>query len=151
VPGVDRNLDAEALAATSLPLDRREPFRIPAESAHVRAVAAVDRDPLAERDVADDVVAGNRRAALREADEDVLDSDHVDSVGLAARGLAGARLLDRDLLLGDLADFELLQDLVDDLGGGQLSGAEREVEVLGLLVARLADHPGQNCRTGKLL
>src|SRR5207253_3304633 len=127
------------------------PLRIAAEGAYVRAVAAVDRDPLAERDVADDVVAGNRRAALGEADEHVLDADHVDAVALAAGRLAGARLLDRNGLLGDLADLELLEDLVDDPRGGQLPGAERDVEVLGLLVAGLADHAGEDGGAGELL
>src|SRR5439155_16207226 len=151
VPGVDGDLDAEALAAASLPLDRREPFRVAAQRAHVRAVAAVDRDPLAERDVADDVVAGNGCAALGEPDEDVLDSDHVDAVAVAAGRVAGAWLLERDRLLGDLADLELLQDLVDDLRRGQLPRAERDVEVLGLLVAGLPDHPCEDGGAGELL
>src|SRR5262249_21338562 len=107
--------------------------------------------PLAERDVADDVVAGNGRAALREADEHVLDADHVDAVAVAAGSLPRPRLLDRHLLLGYLADLELLENLVDDPGGGQLPGAERDVEVLGLLVAGLADHPGEDGRARELL
>jgi hypothetical protein len=90
---------------------------------------------------------GTGCAALREPDEHVVDADHVDAVAVAAGGLARPRLLDRHLLLGDLADLELLEDLVDDLRGGQLPGAERDVEVLGLLVARLADHAGEHGRS----
>src|SRR5581483_1397082 len=124
VPRVDRDLDAEALRAAPLPLYRREPLRIPPQCADVRAVAAVDRDPLAERDVADDVVAGDRGAALREPDENVLDADHVDAVRRAADCLARARLLDGDGLLRDLAHLELLEDLLDDPRGGELPRAE---------------------------
>ena len=85
------------------------------QRAHVRAVAAVDRDPLAERDVADDVVARNRCAALREPDEHVLDADHVDAVAVAAAASRARGFLRGTSLLGDLADLELLEDLVDDL------------------------------------
>src|SRR6185437_7829294 len=106
---------------------------------------------LAERDVADDVVARHGRAAPREPDEDVLDADHVDPVALAAGRLAGPRLLERDRLLGDLGDLELLQDLVDDPRRRQLSGAERDVEVLGLLVAGLPDHAGEHGGARELL
>ena len=88
---------------------------------------------------------------LREPDEHVLDADHVDAVAVAARRLPRPRLLDRHLLLGDLADLELLEDLVDDLRRGQLPRAERDVEVLGLLEAGLADHSGEDGRAGELL
>src|SRR5262249_24299420 len=111
----------------------------------------MNRDSLAERDVADDVVAGNRRAALREADEHVLDADHVDAVALAAGGLPRPWLVDGHLLLSDLADLELLENLVDDPGGGQLPGAECDVEVLGFLVAGLADHSCEDGRARELL
>src|SRR5579862_9610707 len=62
-----------------------------------------------------------------------------------------ARLLDGDGLLRDLAHLELLEDLVDDLRGGELSRAERDVEVLRLLEARLADHAREHRRAGELL
>src|SRR6185437_6608518 len=40
--------------------------------------------------------------------------------------------------------------LVDDAPGGQLPGAEREVEVFGLLVTGLADHAREHGRAGEL-
>src|SRR5205823_9362794 len=69
IPRVDRDLDAEALRRPAVPLDRREALWISHQRLHVRTVLAVDGDPLAERDVARDRIAGNRRAALREPDE----------------------------------------------------------------------------------
>src|SRR5206468_8034451 len=73
VPGIHRELDAEAPRRAAVPRDLREPLRIAAERLHVRAVLAVDGDPLAERDVPNDLVAGNRRAALREPNKHVRD------------------------------------------------------------------------------
>src|SRR5437870_2654232 len=67
VPGVDRDLHPEALGGAAGPLARGEPLRAAHQRAHIRAVAAVHGDPLAERDVADDLVAGDGRAAFREA------------------------------------------------------------------------------------
>jgi tetratricopeptide (TPR) repeat protein len=70
----------------------------------------VDRDALAERDVADDRVAGHRPAALGEAQHDVVDAVDLDAVGargagrLAARAAVADELLDGvGLLLGGLA------------------------------------------------
>src|SRR5207302_4748520 len=105
-----------------------------------------------EGDVADDLVAGDGSAAFRDADEHVLDADDVDAVGVARHGIAGLRLLAREnrLFLGDLLDLQLLEHLVDDAPGGQLPGAEREVEVLRLLEARLADHAREHRRAGEL-
>src|SRR5579864_704023 len=152
VPRIDRDLHAEALRGRTVPLDRREPLRIAHQRADVRAVAAVHRDPLAERDVADDLVAGHRCAALRQANENVLDADDVDAVRIARDRIPRARLLAREdsLLLRDLLDLQPLEHLVDDAPGGQLPGAEREVEVLGLLVAGLADHAREHGRAGEL-
>src|SRR5207237_6886225 len=106
---------------------------------------------LAERDVADDLVAGHRRAALGEADEDVVDAVHVDAVVLAPDRVPGTRRLERDsLLLGDLLGLQALQNLVDDLLRPDLAAAEREVEVLGLLEVHLADDLGEHGRASKL-
>ena len=58
----------------------------------VLAVLAVDRDPAAERDVADDLVAGNRAAALGQPHHDVVDALDVDPVVRMRPGCgAGAR------------------------------------------------------------
>ena len=112
----------------------------------------MDRDSLAERDVADDLVAGNGRAALRQPDEHVLDSVHVDAVVLAADRVPRLRRLERDgLLLGDLAGLQALQHLVDDLLRSDLPAAERKVEVLRLLEVHLADHLREHGRPGELL
>ena len=152
VPGVDRDLHPEALRRAALPLDRREPLRVPHQRAHVRTVVAVDGDALAERDVADDLVAGHRRAALRDPHEDVLDADDVDAVRVAGERVAGARLLARRdrLFVGDILRLQSLQHLADDARGGQLPRAERDVELLRLLVARLADHTCEHGRAGQL-
>src|SRR5215210_8576417 len=96
VPGVDCDLDAEALRRASVPVDRREPLRIALEGLDVRAVVPVDRDALAERDVADDLVARDGRAALGEPDEDVGDSLDVDPERVASDRLGRARRLERD-------------------------------------------------------
>src|SRR5262249_10295248 len=85
---------------------------------------ASEVDP-AGRALAAGVVGGGRRAARREAAERVLDAVSVDAVAVAAGSLPRPRLLDRRLLLGDLADLELLENLGDDPGGGQLPGAGR--------------------------
>src|SRR4051812_32458463 len=69
VPGVDCDLHAEAPRCPAVPLDRGEAVGVLLQRADVRAVVAVDRDALAERDVADNVVARDRVAALREPDE----------------------------------------------------------------------------------
>ena len=117
---------------------------VPPQRLHVRAVAAVDRDPLAERDVADDRVARHRRAALREPDEHVLDALD-DDADLGARDGAARlrRLRDDRRLLGDLVGLQALDHLVDDRAGLQLPRAEREVEVLGLLEAASRGSPGR--------
>src|SRR6478736_5504040 len=49
-----------------------------------------------------------------------------------------------------LVGLEAVQDLVHDLAGADLPGAEREVEVLGLLEAHLADHGGEHARALEL-
>src|SRR5436853_109675 len=64
-PRVDGDLDAEGLRRAAVPADGREALRVAGERPDVGAVLAVDRDSLAERDVADDLVAGHRRAAPR--------------------------------------------------------------------------------------
>ena len=152
VERVDRDLDAEAARRRAgFPLDRREPLRIPHQRLRVRAVLAVDRDPAAERDVAEDRVARHRRAALRQPDEDVVDPLHLDPEALAGDGRAGPRRLQRDdRLLGDLLGLQPLEHLVHDLGRLELARAERDVEVLRLAEAGLADHLSQHRRSLQL-
>src|SRR5439155_6167486 len=80
VPGVDGDLDAEAaLDRALLPLHGREPLGVPLQRLHVRTIVAVDRDALPERDVADNAVAGDRRTALGEPHEHVVDALDVDT------------------------------------------------------------------------
>src|SRR5262249_20748877 len=55
------------------------------------AVAAVDGDPPAPRDEADDLVPGQRVAALRVPDEDVVDPVEADAVAVAASDLPDER------------------------------------------------------------
>src|SRR5262249_15263026 len=115
IPRVDGDLDAEALRRGAVPLHRREALRVAAQRLHVRAVAAVDRDPLAERDVADDVVAGNGRAALCQPYEDVSGALHPDAEVVRADGAPRLRRLQRDrLLLDDFLRLQTLQQLLDD-------------------------------------
>ena len=132
------------LRRAAVPAHRREALGVAAQRPDVRAVLPVDRDPLAERDVADDLVARHRRAALREPDEHVLDAFDVDPELGAPDCLRRARRLERDgVLFRDLCRLQALDDLVDDLTRRELPGAEREVEVLRLLEARPRGSPGR--------
>ena len=124
----------------------------------VRAVLAVDRDAAAERHVAEDLVARHRPAALGQPQRDVLDALDPDAVlrrvalGPARRLARGDEVLgDRRLVVGRLALLQALHDLVDDDLGRDLGAAERDVEVVGLAVAHLADHVGEQRRAGDLL
>src|SRR4051812_38090577 len=152
VPGVHGDLHAEATRRErAVPGNVRKALGVPSQRLHVRAVLAVNRDPLSERDVADDLVTRQRRAALGEPDEDVVDAPHDDPEVLARYRVARLRGLERDgLLLGNLLGLQALDDLVDDLSCLELPRAELEVEVLGLLVAALADHLGEHGRALKL-
>ena len=136
-----RKLAVEA----AVPLHRREPLRVPHQRLHIRAVLAVDRDPAAERDVAEDPVPGHRRAALRHPNEHVVDPLHLDPQAVAGDGRAQLRRLQRDdRLLGDLFRLQPLQDLVDDLVRLELVRAERDVEVSALREAGFANHLSQD-------
>ena len=128
----------------------REPLGVPHERLDVRAVEPVDRDALAERDVAGDLVAGNGRAALghaargrprpRDEDPEVLRGDRLARLGLARERSSSATSL----------GLQPVEDLVRDLGDLELPRAEREVEVLGLLEAHLADDLGEERRAREL-
>src|SRR5207244_10720582 len=94
---------------------------------------------------------GHGRAALRDADEDAVGADDVDADALARDRAPLLGRLERDgLLLRYLVGLQALEHLLHDRVGGQLPGAEREVEVLGLLEAALADHLGEHGRAGEL-
>ena len=81
----------------------------------------MDRDALPHRDVADDLVARERRAALGEPDEHVVDAAHGDPQVLARDRMTGPRRLERNgLLLGHLIGLQALDHLVDDLACLQL-------------------------------
>src|SRR5690606_40372401 len=64
VVALDDEADEEAVARLGLPLDLDPPLRVVAQVEDVGAVGAMDRDPAAAGDVADDAVAGDRLAAL---------------------------------------------------------------------------------------
>ncbi len=126
----------------------------------VLAVLAMDRDPAPERDVADDLVAGHRAAALGEPHHDVVDALDLDPVvgrllGAAlalVAALEHARQPGLGLVSGDrLARLEALHDLVGDRLRRDLALAERDVEVVGLAEAHLADDVGEQRRAGDLL
>src|SRR3954470_17466687 len=158
VPGVDLQLHLEGRLVVALPVDAHEALRVLAQRLGVRAVVAVDGDAAAERDVADDRVARDRATALGQADENVLHPVDADAVvpglpgRLAARAPGGDQGLDRvGLLLGRLALLEALHDLVDDDLRGDLRAAQRDVEVVGLAEAHLADDVGQQRRRDDLL
>src|SRR4051794_38976856 len=158
VPGVDLELDLERLLVLALPVHSHEPLRVLAQRGRVRAVVAVDRDAAPERHVADDRVAGHRAAALRQAQHDVVDALDADAVRIARAGglppLAPGRdeRLDRLLLrLGRLALLEAVHHLVDDHLRRDLRRAERDVELLRLAEAHLADDVGEQWRAGDLL
>src|SRR5207237_7985512 len=71
---------------------------------------------------------------------------------LAPRGMPRLRRLERNgLFLGHLRRLQALDNLADDLAGRELPRAERDVEVLGLLEARLADHLREHGGAGELL
>ena len=108
---------------------------------HVRAVGAVHRDAAAARDEADDLVAGHRRAALRELDEDVGRAAHEDA-GVAAAGLARAadvREVDRPGRRVVRADER--GDLLDDGLRGHVPLADRGVQRRDVLVLERAARP----------
>ena len=123
IPGVDLELDPVGRRVVALPGDVGEPLRRLLQRGHVPAVLAVDRDPAPERDVADDLVAGNRAAALGEAHHHVLDALDLDPVvGRLLRAplalvapLEHAREARLGLVAGDgLALLQALEDLVGD-------------------------------------
>ncbi len=125
----------------------REAVGVLSQDPDVRAVFAVDRDAAPERDVADDRIAGNGPAALGEAQHHVADA--VDRDAELRRGgrpapRAGPRLHQvvggSGRAVGGLALLEALHDLVDDDLRRDLRGAERDVELVALAEAHLADH-----------
>ena len=152
-------LDLERGLVVAVPGDRHEALGVLAQRDDVRAVLAVDRDAAAERDVADDRVARHRAAALGQPQRDVVDALDLDAVlrrGRLGPAVGGAALVEqgvggRGLLDGGLALLEALHDLVDDDLGRDLGPAERDVEVVGLPEAHLADDVGQQRRAGQLL
>src|SRR4051794_20530910 len=159
VPRVDLQLDLEGGLVVAVPGDRDEAVGVLAQRGDVRAVLAVDRDAAAERDVAEDRVARHRAAALGEAERDVGDAFDLDAVlrgarvrapvraaALVEQGVGGGGLLDAGLAL-----LEALENLVDDDLGRDLRPAERDVEVVGLLEAHLADDVREQRRAGQLL
>ena len=130
----DADRDRVGLLAGQLPLDVDQPLDVPLGQDR-RAGRAVDRHALAARHVAGDLVAGDRRAALREANEQVADALDLD---------AGGRRRGRRRLLGQhdrgvVVDLEL----ADDRRRADGAVADGGVEVVELLVAVLRRDLGQ--------
>ena len=144
----------------AVPGTRHEALRVLAQRHGVRAVLAVDRDPAAERDVAEDRVARHRPAALGQPQRDVVDALDADAVAAtsrlrpAAAPCALVRAGPRRPIGSSSAASPCLSrcmHLVDDDLRRDLRAAERDVEVVGLAEAHLADHVGQQRRAGDLL
>ena len=158
VPRVDLDLDLERGLVVAVPGDGDEAVRVLAQRQRVRAVLAVDGDAAAERDVAEDRVARHWAAALGQPQRDVGDALDADAElgGQRVRAAAGGRLARDQVLRGGdldpgLALLQPLQHLVDDDLRRDLRAAERDVEVVGLVEAHLADHVRQQRRAGDLL
>ncbi len=115
----------------------------------------MDGDALAQRDVAHDLVAGDRLAALGHAHHDVahaLDGD----AELARRGAGQrSRRWTRWAAWRPRAPRPFaaaaLQDLVDHGAHGDAAGAEGDVQVFGLLVANVLDDPREDLGREELL
>ena len=157
VPGVDLQLDPVGGRVVARPGDVGEALGRLHQRLDVAAVLAVDRDSAAERDVADDLVARNRPAALGEPHDDVVDALDLDPEvgGILGAALALVAALEhaREACLGlvaghRLAALEALHDLVGDRLRRDLALAEGDVEVVGLAEAHLADHVGEQRRAG---
>ncbi len=158
IPALDLDLHAERGFGVTFPLHRGEAVRILAQHGHVGTVLAMDRDAATEGDVADDLIAGHRATALGDAQHDVVDAVHHDPE-CRARGVrpfatpaSREQVVGRGRLgLGGLPLLQPLHDLVDHDLGLDLRRAERDVEVVALLEAHLADHVGQQRRGDDLL
>ena len=109
----------------------------------------MDRDPLAERDVAADLIAGDRVAAFASR------TSTSSTPGTAIPTVCEATVLRAFGFRGRVSSsatsevFSLCRTFVTtcDL---QLPRAEREIEVLGLLEVHLPDHAGEKRRAGDL-
>ena len=73
IPSVDLDLHPERGVGVAVPAHLRKTLRVAPEHGNVGTVLAVDRDPPAERDVADDGIAGHWTAALGQAEHDLVD------------------------------------------------------------------------------
>src|SRR5215213_6361755 len=160
VPRIDLELDSIGGAVVTGPGNLGEALRRLAQGPDVLAILAVDRDAAAERDVADDLVAGHRAAAFCEPNHDVVDALHLDPVigSLLGAALALVAAFEHSgearlgLVAGDgLARLQPLQQLVRDCLRRDLRPPERDVEVVGLAEAHLSDHVREDRRAGDLL
>src|SRR5262249_2998326 len=122
VVGVDLQLDPIGSLVFAFPSHVDEALWRLFQRPDVLAVGAVDGDPAPQRDVAGDLVAGHRPAALRQPHGDVVGALDDDSVVGSVLGAPGAVLaIERragGLLLDPLAGLQPLHQLV----GGGLGG-----------------------------
>jgi hypothetical protein len=145
VPGVHLELDPVAGLVVAVPADVGEALGRLLQRGDVSAVGAVHGDAPAQRDVAHDLVTGDGTAALGQADGDVLHALDLDpeAGGLLDASPGGVAALDQSLggqLVDRLAALQPLHDLGGDDLGRDLRLAQRDVEVVGLAEAHLADH-----------
>src|SRR6476646_8845772 len=112
VVGVDLQLDPVGGLVFAFPSHLDEALRRLFQRLDVLAVGAVDGDPAPERDVAGDLVAGDRPAALRQPHGDVVGALDDDPVVGGVLGAAGAVLAAErrpgGVLLDPLAGFQAL-------------------------------------------
>ena len=94
----------------------------------VRTVGAMHADAAADRHVADDRIARNRRTALREPHEHVVDAGDADAAG-ATRASCGRRAAPDLRNVDDVVVLELVAQAVGDRLRGGVAEADRRVEI----------------------
>ena len=140
------DLDHEQ-ALRARPLHGDDAFGLPAlQVDHVLAVGTVHRYALVAGDEADDVIAGDGRAAARQLDPDIahaLDGDAQRVGGLGAFRRAAQR---QQLLLGllvHLVGTGVLDQMGDDVLRGDLAVADGREQTVRVRVVELVGHADQ--------
>src|SRR5690606_290563 len=138
IEGADVDFDRESVVGARTPVDRDHAFRMRGlKAAQIGAVAAMDADAAAERDVAADRFRRHGSAAAREAGQQVADA--LDGhAGLARRHRRLAHDWGRQLLR-----FGAPLDCAADLRRVDLAFADRLVQRIGARHVELADELGE--------
>src|SRR6185436_13280561 len=127
---VDGHTDRSLRGLLDIPLDVDDPLPIEDALRHRQTVARVHGEPPAAGDEADDVVAGQRVAALREANEQVLDPADPHALVRLGPGAGRAWPLHR---LEEAARAQLVEELMH----GGLTVAEPRHEVVHTGIAEV--------------